>query len=237
MSWDEVRDLLRETDTVLIPVGSMEQHGPHLPLGTDTFIATEMARRISEKIGIAFTPGIPYGYSIEHLSFPGSVTLTQEGLMSVVKDVCESMIYHGFKKIVLVNGHGGNVGILETLIQSLKAKHKVTLALINITDMLMEYLQESSEPRLSRITHADELETSILMAIDETKVKLNKLRRDGQSDKSGPKTPVGVETGWRAEDFSSSGVIGNLERIDKSEGQRILDDILKNILAFLRNLK
>ena len=233
MSWDEVGELLEKTDTVLIPVGSMEQHGTHLPLGTDTFIATEIARKVSKKIGVAFTSGIPYGFSIEHSSFPGTVTMTPESLMGVVRDVCESMIRHGFKKIILINGHGGNASILETLIQYLKPKHKATFALINITDMATYYLQESRGLRSSAITHADELETSLLLAIDKTKVKLNKIKNSKRSAKSGPKTPVGVKVAWQTEEYSSTGSIGELRRMGRAEGKRILTYILENILKLL----
>jgi creatinine amidohydrolase len=233
MSWDEVGKLLKKTDTVLIPVGSMEQHGTHLPLGTDTYIATEIARRVSEKIGVAFTSGIPYGFSIEHFNFLGTITLTPESLMGVMRDVCEGMVRHGFKKIILINGHGGNASILETLIQSLKAKHKATFALINITDMAACYLQQSRGLRPSVVTHADELETSLLLAIDKTKVKLNKIKNSKRSARSGLKTPVGVKVAWQTEEYSSTGSIGELRRMGRAEGKRILTYILENILEFL----
>ncbi len=156
--------------------------------------------------------------------------------MGVVRDFCESVIRHGFKKIILVNGHGGNTSILDTLIQSLKAKHRVTLAMISITDMATDSLQASRESRSSTITHADGLETSLLLAVDKTKVKLNKIRNIEPSEKSSPKTPLGIKVAWRAEDFSSSGVIGESRKVIKSEGERILSHILEKILEFLKDL-
>jgi len=236
MSWVEVEELLRKRDAILIPFGSIEQHGPHLPLGTDSSIVSEIVRRVSAKTGVAFTPPMPYGYSIEHLSFPGSTSLAPESLMGVAKDVCESMIHHGFKRIILINGHGGNAGILETVIQSLKAEHGVTLALINITDMVMGYLQEKREPRPSRISHADVLETSLMLAIDDAKVKLDKIK-DKIPTENGPKVMVGAKVAWRAAELSSTGVIGELRDATKSDGERLLGRIVENIVQFVNNLK
>ena len=108
MTWPEVRDVLKETDIVLIPVGSCEQHGLHLPLGTDQIQALEHCKKIAERVGAVVAPVLYVGLSEHHMGFPGTITLTPDTLVQVLFEACKSLSKHGFRKIVLFNNHGGN---------------------------------------------------------------------------------------------------------------------------------
>lgn len=116
MTWREISSALeRGFDTVIIMVGSIEQHGPHLPISTDTLIADELAMRIARKLGNALVaPTIRPGCSDHHMSMPGTISLRPEVLLEILRDYCRSLAKHGFKKIVLVSSHGGNFAPLET---------------------------------------------------------------------------------------------------------------------------
>ena len=107
-------EYLRETPVpvAIIPVGSMEQHGPHLPLGTDILAATEISKRVAEKANCIVAQTFLPGYSPHHMAFKGTITFHEETLIHVLYDTIESLTHHGIKKIMLVNGHGGNVQIL-----------------------------------------------------------------------------------------------------------------------------
>ena len=108
MTWPEVRDVLKETDIVLIPIGSCEQHGLHLPLGTDQIQALEHCKKIAKRVGAVVAPVLYVGLSEHHMGFPGTITLAPETFVQVLFEACKSLSKHGFRKIVLFNNHGGN---------------------------------------------------------------------------------------------------------------------------------
>jgi creatinine amidohydrolase len=108
MSWPEVKSYLEENDMVIIPLGSTEQHGPHLPLGTDSYEAFEISKQISERTGVVVAQSLVVGYSQYHTGFPGSLSLTPETMEQVLFEVAESLIGHGFRRILFFNYHGGN---------------------------------------------------------------------------------------------------------------------------------
>ena len=123
MTWPEVEDRLKESDIAIVPVGSTEQHGPALPLDNDHFAAIQIAKMVAEKIWddvkVVVTPPIVFGYSPHHMGFKGTITLRESTLSDVIIDVCTSLASHGFKKIVLINGHGGNTTAIGNALHSL----------------------------------------------------------------------------------------------------------------------
>jgi creatinine amidohydrolase len=128
MSWTEVKEAFALNPVVMIPMGSMEEHGPHSPMG-DYRIAAVAAERIAEKTGALVTPIIPFGYSEYFKGFPGTISLRPEIMSGVVEDVCECLIRHGLDHLVLVNGHAGNTGLLEHVARKIKAVHGITMAM------------------------------------------------------------------------------------------------------------
>jgi creatinine amidohydrolase len=108
MSWVDVQNYLKTSDMVIIPLGSTEQHGPHLPLGTDYYAATGMAKMISARTGVVVAPVVLAGYSIYHSGFPGVLSLKPETLEQVLFETAEMLIKYGFRRIMFFNYHGGN---------------------------------------------------------------------------------------------------------------------------------
>lgn len=118
-SWPEVRAHLATNQVVLVPVGACEQHGLGIALATDTISADGLCRRAAALLGerAAVAPAIPYGVSWHHLPFPGTISLTSETLATVLVEVIESLAHHGFPRVVLVNGHGGNSAALALAVE------------------------------------------------------------------------------------------------------------------------
>jgi creatinine amidohydrolase len=112
---------------IIIPVGAVEVHGPHLPVGTDTFETYEIGLRAAQQAGVVIAPPLWYGNSRSFMDFPGTISIRPEILMELTRDVCLSLIQHGFHKLVVLDGHGGNYGILDLLIEEI---HLETPALI-----------------------------------------------------------------------------------------------------------
>jgi creatinine amidohydrolase len=124
MTWEEVSEILKETDMVIVPVGSTEQHGPHLPLDTDNIQGIEIAKRTvmllaAQGIKVVAGPNIPFGVAPYHMPFPGTISLSIDTLKAVIKEVCWSLYQHGFRRLALLLGHGGNMSTIQVAVEEL----------------------------------------------------------------------------------------------------------------------
>ena len=115
LSWPEVRHAVREDRVCLIPAGTLEDHGPHLPLDTDVRIASEICRRAAERIPdeVVLLPPVVHGYTPHHMDFPGPITIGWDTFVRYCTDVGTSLARHGFKRILFLNGHGSNIPLLD----------------------------------------------------------------------------------------------------------------------------
>jgi len=236
MSWVDAKRLTKETDTVLIPIGSFEQHGPHLPLSTDTDIAREVCARASASAQVPLAPPLAFGFSIEHEAFPGTVTLTPETFLSVVREVTRCLSTHGFNKIVYVNAHGGNTSLLRAAIQEVRVRYDVMPYLASTWEIGRRVSAKILENPTS-LGHGDEFETSIMLSIDPAKVNLKSL--GGIRKKSFPKVDSGtaVRKGWRTEDFSKIGIIGDPSKATAEKGSRLLSAISKDLARWIVQIR
>lgn len=116
MTVPEVRELLTKTDMVIIPVGALEQHGLHLPIGTDYLNGVETAKLIAQKTDVLVAPILLVGQSPYHMGFPGTITLPSELIVEVHLEAVKSLIQHGFKRFLILNAHGGNKAICTFLV-------------------------------------------------------------------------------------------------------------------------
>ena len=108
MTWEQVEEYLKHDDRLILVIGSTEQHGRHLTFATDAMVPYAIGRRASEATGVIVAPPLNYGMSLHHLGFPGSLSLRPQTLVQVLLDLLESAAHHGFRRILLLNGHGGN---------------------------------------------------------------------------------------------------------------------------------
>ncbi len=122
LRYPEVELYLKKKDIILVPIGSVEQHSPYGLIGTDFIAAEHIARQAGEEMDILVAPTLSYGVSPHHMAFPGTVSLSSETFIAVVCDVIESLTAHGFKKIIIINGHGGNIAPIQVAMVRLKAK-------------------------------------------------------------------------------------------------------------------
>jgi creatinine amidohydrolase len=167
LSYVDINEYLAVKDTVLIPMASTEQHGPHLPLYTDTITAVEVAERISEEIGVLHTPPIWTGYSPQHMygvgEGRGTITIRSSVLLGLMNDIARSLIHHGFSRIIFINGHGSNVKVVDPALRKLRYD---TGALIAFVKPYMERYEGilkgilENPPEETPGWHSSELETS-----------------------------------------------------------------------------
>ena len=173
------------SDIVLVPIGSCEQHGAHLPLGTDTITALEVSRRAAAKADVPYTAPLWIGYSPQHMretsSGVGTITVRASTLNAVLYDILRSLIHHGWNKLILVNGHGSNTKVLDPLLRRIKYETGALVALykpyaeryIGILEGLLE-----NPPEETPGWHASELETSQVLAHNASLVRMDRAADD-----------------------------------------------------------
>ena len=188
MTWPEVEALPREI-VVVIPTGSLEQHGPHLPLFTDSILATAVSEaaeaRLEDKI--LLTPTLWLGASGHHLAFPGSLSASFEAYMGAIESVVESLVPHGFHRFFIVNGHGGNTEPNGVVMRKLRQRNlNLTLGHSGYFGPVAAKVAEIMEGPAKEIRHACEAEASLMMHVRPELVRKDRLRDDGLA----PEPPV-----------------------------------------------
>jgi creatinine amidohydrolase len=130
MTWPEVQDLLTRTDMVIIPVGALEQHGPHGPIGTDFYSGVAEAELIAQETDVLVVPILTVGNSPYHMGFPGTVTLSTETIERVYFEAVQSLIKHGFRRFIFLNAHGGNAATTRFIVD--RVNHETTATAVDL---------------------------------------------------------------------------------------------------------
>lgn len=159
--WEDVQEYLKHKKTVIIPFGSVEQHARHLPLGTDSFVAQKVAEDAGKLTDTLVVPQSWFGWAPHHMAYPGTITLRPETLTALAEDICQSLIYHGFEKLILINGHReANLPPLRIAATRLRNKTGAFLPIVDPFYFNFEAGQELKESAPGGIGHAEELESS-----------------------------------------------------------------------------
>ena len=182
MRWEnltspEIGALDRDRTVVVLPLGSVEQHGNHMPLGTDTLLAEAVSLAAAHVAGdVVVLPPPWYGFSAHHMRFPGSITLSAETLMAVVGDIVAALVRHGFRRILIVNGHGGNSGVIDVLASTLGHKHYgvARIAALTYFTLARDAIARLRQSEAGGMGHACEFETAMLLHIRPELVKLER---------------------------------------------------------------
>jgi len=218
LGWPDVQEYLRHDDRMILVVGSTEQHGRHMTFASDVWQPWEIACRVSDRTGVLVAPSLNYGMSLHHLGFPGSLSLRPQTLASVIMDLLESAYEHGFRRILLLNGHGGNTAAIQTaLAESLNELHGLQVRLgIWWHEPEVKAVMEAAFPGEAG-GHANASETSMVLAIRPDVVRLD--RAEHSPDAPSP----GFLTRQVFMDYFPHGVIGSDPRKASAEvGERAL---------------
>ncbi len=172
MSWPKAQKQLENGSVVVVPIGSVEQHGPHMPVGTDFYVADRLGKMVADRCkDCLVAPTIPYGFAEYHSDFGGTASVQkQETLKSYLREIINHFLLHGATHILFVNSHGGNMGALDSLCHDLR-KEGVLAATILWWDVIA-----SKDPERSPAGHGDWIETSLMLAMDETLVDMTKAK-------------------------------------------------------------
>ncbi len=240
MTWEEARDRFAAAEIALLPVGSTEQHGPHLSLDTDTFdaeyLAIEAARRVNPPRPLVL-PTIPYGVAYHHMDFPGTLAVSPDVLSRVVVEVGLSAARHGITKLVIVNGHGGNLPALRYAAQIIDRDARIFTCVESgeTSDTEVRALIDTPND-----VHGGEFETSTSLATRPYLVRTDRMRRSvPQFSSKYLDFTSGNSVEWyaRTARFSESGVLGDPTRASREKGEKLWGIMIDHLAAFLEDLK
>ena len=244
LSWTEIAALPdRENTVIVLPVGAIEQHGPHLPCSVDSVISSGVLGKALEKLpadirAFGLSP-ITYGKSDEHLHFPGTMTLTGPTLLATAIELGESVYRAGFRKLLFANGHGGQPQVLEMAARELRLRHGdflvVPYHVSRLPNSSGKYISDE-EKRLAM--HAGHSETALMMALAPDTVHMKRAVTNIP-----PAFPSKILSGdgrpacaWTARDFGPSGIIGDPMGATREQGLDILDTLSNSWVTAITDL-
>ncbi len=214
------KSIKSKRQVAVIPVGSIEQHGPHLPISTDSDIVTEVATRIAKKNGYLLLPTITYGVSYEHAPFL-NLSIKESTLRAVITDLCTSLQNNGIKTVFVINGHHGNLKPLKNLDLKLKKISKNKLKVFAFS--YWHFMEREFD-------HAGFAETSLMLAISKNvkmKLAVKGLITDGMTKQEIKK--IGRLANKNFPKATKNGIWGDPTKATKKDGQKMLAEIVKNL--------
>ncbi len=227
MTWPELREVVGEGRIAVMPAGIIEQHGPQLPLNTDIFLAEQITNLAAalHPDKVVVVPPIVHGHSPHHMDFPGTLTVDPQHMINYVLDVCLSLSHHGFRKILIVNGHGSNAPVLDLVARQtiIRTGGKTTCASIFYMNSV-EFEGKTAElfPEMAgRFGHAAQVETSVYIGLRPELVQIDKAHDDPPTDLmllGTAKLPLRLI--WSS--FSKEGIYGTVSNASPEKGQKLL---------------
>lgn len=247
MTWEEVGQCTEDgVRTVILPIGSTEQHGPHLPLGTDTLLANAVAEEAARRTKALVAPPLWFGWSPHHMVLPGTITIRPDVLVNLVYDIIDSLRQHGFESFVLLNGHRiVNVVWLQIVGERAKRELGVRIAIFDPAFMSKEIVRELD---WGEIGHADEIESSQMWSCYPELVKMDRARDNPQHHRNlyhvdpsfpgdtlnyVPSSPEEAEAAARA----GGGVSGQPSKASRRSGKTYHDHLVSRLVQVIEELR
>jgi creatinine amidohydrolase len=230
----DVKEKIEKSKVAILPIGAVEAHGPHLPLGTDNFLAERLSERVAEKTGAFVLPTMPYGQVWSLKNFPGSINISNESLISFLYDMGVSLYEQGFRVFVMINGHLGNAVALKEAARKLYSQfpdYKILYLFYPGVKKVTEEVREAKSAHASYF-HACEIETSYMLYLAEEYVDMTKAITDI------PNIPMSADatpTPW--EEFTSSAVLGDAKIATKEKGEKIIEVAIENMVKLIEGAK
>ena len=228
-TWPEVKEAIKRGCVAVLAFGAQEEHGPHCPLATDTIMAAGLAARLAEHIDALLLPPIPYGEAWNNSRFPGTITISFFTVKALIMEIALSLKKTGVKALIIVNGHYGNRAPIELACRELKDNHHFSTLQLDYPGLerLASGICES-KPAGMGFYHADELETSIVLALEPKTVRMDRAVSEYPNF---PPT-FGSEPIY-LDDFNKSGVFGDPRSASIEKGERLLSGLAAEALKVI----
>lgn len=230
-TWPDIDALSRDV-VFVIPTGSLEQHGPHLPLFTDTLIVTAVAEAVEGRLhdAVVLTPTLWLGASAHHLAFPGTLSASFSAYGLAIESAVDSLTRHGFRKFYLLNGHGGNDDPNGVAARTLKANHpNAFFGRGSYYEFARSAICDALEGPLKEMRHACEAETSLMMHLHPSLVRLDKLRDDGLQSEPAIRGAIN-----HFDEITEQGSFGFATRGSTEKGKVIFEAAVHGVVEELR---
>jgi creatinine amidohydrolase len=247
LTWPEINDAIELGKVCLVPCGAVEQHGPHLPLDVDLICPTEIARGAGRQIPdkLLILPTVCYGYTGHVMDFPGTINNDFEHFIHHVLDITRSLAYHGFKKIVLLNGHGSNMPNLDLVARRTNLETDAECILVawwNLLTVDREFLPRWRQSKFpGGCAHACELETSLYLYLDGENVRKDQIQNGSIrfNEEQSPFSYVDLfgqgaatKISWTSS-YSETGVLGEAELASAEKGRLAYEEAVKQLVRFV----
>jgi creatinine amidohydrolase len=241
LTWAEMNDAIAMQKVILLPTGSTEQHGRHLPIDVDSFLAEsvclEAGRRAPDKILVL--PPVSYGLNLHHIDFPGTIHIEPEVFIAFCVNITKSVAYHGFKKILVVNGHGSNAPLIDLIARKTTLGTDSLCAAVHYINLALEAFKTVQDTPV--IAHADEFETSLYLHLAPERVQMEQAGADNDvmgkwlSSDSTANYPVRFNDYWGR--WTNLGVHGDATTATAEKGRVILDAAVDGIVGIVNELQ
>lgn len=247
LSWPEVAQLAGPDTIVILPTAAIEQHGRHLPLEVDTRLVEGVARLAAERIAtqtpVLVAPAVCYGVSGYHMGFAGTMTLTMPTFITVVEELCDSLIHHGFRRILILNGHGGNDDPIKIAARNVADRTGVAVATASYWNLAADDLAEFQNTEVDSVPgHACGFETAMMMALRPEIVRSSEMTSGTQDvgDQGAYFTdrlryrPL-AHLPQQAGVVSAHGWAGDPTKATEDNGHKYLDRVVTRVAHFLED--
>jgi len=232
MTWEEADEAIKSADYIILPLGSLEQHGPHLSLDTDIVLAKAMAIKLAQRLNGLVLPVIPYGQVWSAKDFPGTISLCPETLKALIKDICVSLHRQCVKNVILLSGHLGNLTHMKSVVRELKDEG----VSLNIWYFCYPEYKKISKGIMETpmwrdsVFHAGEIETSLMLSVNPERCRMDKAVKEepiAPADFSYRPIP------WR--EFCESGVFGDARAATAEKGAAFMERMIEYICNIIKN--
>ena len=220
-------------DKAILAVGSTENHGGHLPFGTDTLVSYEIAKEVASRIkGLLVLPALPYGMSDHYSSFPIAISLRSETLVEMLKDVLTSLWKHSLRRVIIVNGHDGNIAPIETAAREFKVSHpQIKIAVLEAWWITAgKLLPKGTFEVWDGLGHAGEGETSMILALKPELVDMEHARGVV------PALPEEVSLKWTFDELTSYGATGDPTKATREKGKKMKQVLVNYLVDFVKKM-
>ena len=232
MTWEEFKEKVEKSKVVIIPSGAIEVYGPQLPLGTDTIVAEEIAKKVADKLDLLVGPTLPVGDSMALYDFPGTLTVRPESFKVYLEDICLSFIKCGIKKFFFINTHLGNVPIIGQISWRLKELHEIQSCQIDWWRFIQPLCKDITKySGVMAHGHASEAGTSCMLNLKPQLVKKDKyvlakpLFKDNYPD---------IIKYFEFHKYSNTGNLGDATVASAEKGKLIVDKSIERIVEYLK---
>ena len=217
-------------DKAVLAVGSTECHGDHLPYGTDTLVAEHLAEAVAGRVeGVLLLPPLPFGMSMHYAMFPVAISLSTETLMRVLREIFDSLLAHGLRRLLIINGHDGNMAAIEAASREFRVEHpEMRIAVLEEWwETAGKLLPEGAFEVWGGLGHGGEGETSMMLAVAPELVEMR--RAQGAI----PELPLHVQVKWRFDELTTHGVTGDPAKATVEKGRMMRDALVELLVSFL----